>query len=463
MRNDVDLSQDGTATEDARIAALTRALAVRDAEVAGLKAALQAATAAPAPALGWRRAARQAARRLVIGLLGQDRAARLAGRLRGGLGGEGAELSRRVDRLRGRVGATPQAARSPAAPFDPRRMRICWIIPDFIPGAGGHMTIFRIASHLESYGHEVSFLVQSPSRYRSGAEAAQAINAHFQPFRGRVEILGTDLPVLEGDALVATDRFTCYPAQALAGFRRKFYFVQDHETLFYPMGTEALLSENTYAMGFDCLCAGDWLAGLMRDRFGAWAMSWPLAYDPAAYFEDPGAPRAEDRIAFYGRYVTERRAVELGVMALDILHARGVRFHVDFFGWPLRGLRAGYAHTDHGVLGASALGALYRQATVGMVFSATNHSLVNREMMACGLPVVDLDVEGVRAVFPGDVLHRARPDPEAIADALQALLADPARRERLRAAGLAHVAGLSWDGAARLVERAIAARIAETA
>lgn len=424
----------------------------RDAELVELKGSTTA------PALDWRRTARTVARGLVFGLLGQDRAARLAVRLRK----PGAELSRRVDHLRGRVSVAPQPARVPAAPFDPRRMRICWIIPDFVPGAGGHMTIFRIARHLESYGHEVSFLLQGPSRYRSGVEVAAAINSHFQPFRGRVEILGSDLPVLEGDALVATDRFTCYPTQALAGFRRKFYFVQDHETLFYPMGTEALLSENTYRMGFDCLCAGDWLAGLMRDHFGAWAMSWPLAYDSSAYFLDPAAPRAEGRIAFYCRYVTERRAVELGALALEILHARGVRFHVDFFGWPLSGLRASYDHTDHGVLAAPALGALYRRAAVGMVFSATNHSLVNREMMACGLPVVDLDVESVRAVFPDDALHRARPAPEAIADALQGLLADPARRERLRQAGLAHVTGLSWDASARLLEQAIAARIMET-
>lgn len=444
---------------ETQLAELTRELAARDAQVAELKAALQAASRADRSASLWSGLTREGGRRLIRGILGPQRAAQLLGHVRQLADQPGAELSRRVDHLRRRVGWRRQPERISSTPFDARRMRICWIIPDFIPGAGGHMTIFRIASHLESYGHAVSFLVQGPSRYGTENEVARAINEHFQPFGGRVGILGSELPVLEGDALIATDRFTCYPTQALAGFRRKFYFVQDHETQFYPMGTEALLSENTYGLGFDCLCAGEWLAGLMRERFGAWAMSWPLAYDPASYFVDDTTPRALNRIAFYGRYVTDRRAVELGIMALDILHARGVAFHVDFFGWPLAGLKAAYAHTDHGVLAAPALGALYRGATVGLVFSATNHSLVNREMMACGLPVIDLDVESVRAIFPAEILHRVRPEPEAIADALQTLLGDPARRERLRVAGLAHIKGMSWDSSARLVEQAIASRI----
>ena len=47
----------------------------------------------------------------------------------------------------------------------------------------------------------------------------------------------------------------------------------------------------------------------------------------------------------------------------------------------------------------NALADLYRRATVGVVFSATNYSLIPHEMMACGLPVVELDGESTRADF----------------------------------------------------------------
>ena len=374
----------------------------------------------------------------------------------------GADLSRRVQRLSQLTSYETQSYRRPIAPFDPQRMHITWVIPDFAAGAGGHMTIFRIASFLESFGHNVSFLVQNPSSHRNGRDAAETINSHFQPFRGQVNLIGSDLPRLEGDALIATDFFSCYPAQALSGFRRKFYFVQDHEAQFHPMGTKALLADNTYFMGFDCLCAGDWLATLMQERFKNWSMSWPLAYDPSVYFVNHTTPRSTKRIAFYSRFTTERRAVELGVMALEILHNRSIDFHVDFFGYPLNGLRVRFPYTDHGILPSTALGNLYREAALGMVFSTTNHSLVNREMMACGLPVVDLDVESVRHVFPDNVLIKAKPDPNAIADALEHLLNKSSYRDALREKGLDHIAGLSWESSSRIVEHAIVTRISES-
>ena len=146
-------------------------------------------------------------------------------------------------------------------------------------------------------------------------------------------------------------------------------------------------------------------------------------------------------------------------MAFDILHERGVDFHVDRFGSDVGNLGARYTYTNHGALTASRLGNLYRQATVGMVFSSTNHSLVNKEMMACGLPVIDLDVESVRAIFPAGSLRLAPPNPDAIADALQQLLADPAERSRLRRAGTDLVKDLCWEASARVVEDAIIRRI----
>jgi glycosyltransferase involved in cell wall biosynthesis len=97
-----------------------------------------------------------------------------------------------------------------------------------------------------------------------------------------------------------------------------------------------------------------------------------------------------------------------------------------------------------------------------MVFSTTNHSLVNREMMACGLPVVDLDVESVRHVFPENVLIKAKPDPNAIADALEHLLNESSYRDALREKGLDHIAGLSWESSSRIVEHAIVTRISES-
>lgn len=373
-------------------------------------------------------------------------------------------IEKQVDHLSSFVNYKPSGGRPPLESINVSRLRITWVIPDFVAGAGGHMTIFRIASYLERFGHDVRFLVQNPSVHKTGTAALETINRHFQPFSGRVDLFQGETPEAEGDALIATDRFTCYPVRAMERFTRKFYFVQDYEPAFYPAGAEALLTEATYHFDFDCLCAGDWLHRRMSEQFGRWSMSWPLAYDSSVYNLSAGdATRRRRRIAVYARYVTPRRAVELAFMALEVLSKRGAEFEVDFFGWPLGKLHVNFPYRDLGILKGDELAQLYRESTLGVVFSATNHSLVNKEMMACGLPVVDLDLDTVRSIFPDDTIAFAKPDPDGIADQLERLLQEPAERERLSKRGLAYVAELSWEKSARLIETALQQRVTRSA
>jgi glycosyltransferase involved in cell wall biosynthesis len=373
---------------------------------------------------------------------------------------EKSALERQVNHLKRFVDYSPSGGCPANNNADMSRLRITWVIPDFQPGAGGHMTIFRIASYLERFGHDVRILIQNPSVHKTEAEALLTINKHFQPFSGPVEFFQSVTPCTEGDALIATDRFTCYPVRAMDRFIRKFYFVQDYEPSFYPAGSESLLTEATYHFDFDCLCAGDWLHKRMSEQFGRWAMSWPLAYDRTIYrLDDIPRARRPNRIALYARYVTPRRAVELAFMALEILQSRNVNFEVDFFGWQVGKLNVQFPYRDLGVLEAEELAELYREATVGVVFSATNHSLVNKEMMGCGLPVIDLDLDTVRSIFPDNAIAFAQPTPEGIADEIQRLLEIPEERDRLRIGALNYVKDLSWEKSARLVEAAIQERV----
>ncbi|MGF6160671.1 glycosyltransferase involved in cell wall biosynthesis [Ensifer sp. KUDG1] len=373
-------------------------------------------------------------------------------------------LERRIEHLKSFIDYAPSGGTPPLDSMELSRLRIAWVIPDFLPGAGGHMTIFRIASYLERFGHDVQFLVQNPTIHKTELDVLEAINTHFQPFQGKVQLFTGVAPDVVGDALIATDRFTCYPVEAMRGFTRKFYFVQDFEPAFYPAGAEALLTEATYHFDFDCLCAGDWLHRRMSEGFGRWSMSWPLAYDRQIYsLGASDQARHKSRIAVYARYVTPRRAVELAFLALEVLHQRGVSFEVDFFGWQLGKLNVPFPYRDHGVLSGDELATLYREATVGVVFSATNHSLVNKEMMACGLPVIDLDLDTVRSIFPQEVMTFAKPTADGIADALERLLSDPRERQRLQEQALSYVQELSWEKSARMIEAAIQERIEHAA
>ena len=72
-----------------------------------------------------------------------------------------------------------------------------------------------------------------------------------------------------------------------------------------------------------------------------------------------------------------------------------------------------------------------------------------QEMLACGLPCVDLDRPSARSVFGADgPVELADFDADALADALERLLDDEGEWERRSQQGLEFVAPHTWDAAA---------------
>ncbi|HTE59056.1 MAG TPA: glycosyltransferase family 1 protein [Solirubrobacteraceae bacterium] len=76
------------------------------------------------------------------------------------------------------------------------------------------------------------------------------------------------------------------------------------------------------------------------------------------------------------------------------------------------------------------------------------------EAMAAGTPVVAADTAALPDTC-GDAARLVPPDGEAVRDALVSLLADPAERARLRAAGLARAAAFGWDATAHGVDEVL--------
>jgi glycosyltransferase involved in cell wall biosynthesis len=97
---------------------------------------------------------------------------------------------------------------------------------------------------------------------------------------------------------------------------------------------------------------------------------------------------------------------------------------------------------------------------VGLVLSMTNYSLVAQEMLACGLPCVELDSPSIVKAFGRDgPVDMAPLEPFAIADALERLLDDPALREQRREAARKLVTERTWDAAAERFEAGLRAAL----
>ena len=346
--------------------------------------------------------------------------------------------------------------------FDPNKLVIHWVIPDFAAGGGGHMTIFRMVHFLELAGHKQTIWINHPSQHTTPEAAIQTIENHFQHFCGDVRFVDDMLDQAEGDIIIATDCWTVFPILTCKKFLRRFYFVQDHEPSFHPMGANYLVADQTYYEDLDCICASPWLSKLMTEKYGRWARHFWLAADKKIYTSpDKRKKNKIPRIAVYARHFTARRAVELALLALEELADRGVKFSVDFFGAPVDFDTAPFGFVDHGVASQNKLGHIFQDADIGLVFSATNYSLVPQEMMASGLPIVELDGESTRAIFPEDVVTLAAPHPVKIANALDHILKNPKIRAAQANAALKWVSDFSWPGSAKMVEEAMLQRLNE--
>jgi glycosyltransferase involved in cell wall biosynthesis len=336
------------------------------------------------------------------------------------------------------------------APDQP--MRISFVVPPGPKGSGGHMTIANVIRGLERSGHVVSiWLDDIGGRHADDPEASAHFKEWFGPFAAEVR---WGLGDWQGaDVVVATGWQTVFRARTLPNTAARAYFVQDHEVEFFPTSYQSHFAEESYRHGLYPITAGRWLSQLMSERYAQDASWFELGIDSSLYRPVPGVERRDDLVVFYGRGNTPRRAVPVVLSALAELKRRRPQVELCSYGeqWmqPID-----VAVDNRGVLHQSELPALYSEATVGLVLSMTNYSLVAQEMLACGLPCVELDHPSTSAAFSEhpEAIDLVPLDPIAIADTLERLLDDPELRRRRAAAGAAMVATRTWDLAARRVE-----------
>jgi len=345
---------------------------------------------------------------------------------------------------------------------DDTLLHVACVIPPFSRGSGGHNSILQIMRWLERKGHTVSFWINDDFGFMDGDRPARIrgdMREWFAPIEG---------PVFKGfddwygaDVVVATGWQTAHPVMLLPACRARAYLVHDHESEFYATSVESRFAEATYGLDMHAICASPWLEGLVRDRYGRTTSRFDFGVDHDTYRPRPVA-RRRDTIALYGRDVTARRAVPLALLALQELKERRPDLRVVAFGNPdAIDVPVDYEHL--GILRPEELSWTFSEATVGLVLSLTNYSLIPQEMLACGLPCVDLAGISAEGVFGTDgPVALSAFDPVIMADVLDRLLEDEDEWKRRSSAGIAFVASRTWERAAAQVEvglrRAVAVR-----
>ena len=236
----------------------------------------------------------------------------------------------------------------------PDRLHLATVVPPFRRGSGGRSTIMHLLRGLESRGHRCSVWIEGPGDPALFADWFGApgggVHAGFGGWNS-------------ADVALATGWQTAHRVLRLPGCGARAYLVQDHEPDFHGASAERMWAEETYRLGVPCIAASPWLAGLLRERYGAQAEAFDLGVDHTVYRPAPGAERRAERVVFYARASTPRRAVPLGLLALEELHRRRPTVEIVLFGEALP-VAAPFPHRHAGVLPGAELAQLGRARAV---------------------------------------------------------------------------------------------------
>lgn len=337
-------------------------------------------------------------------------------------------------------------------------LKIGWVLSPISIGSGGQHTIARFAKSLQERGHDVTFFIYESIAQQPADYAHELLKEHFDidvQCRPMVEAEN-----FNGDVMFATGWETAYPVFNMSIPAHKMYFVQDFEPLFYGTGSKSVLAENTYRFGFYGVTAGRWLTQKVAE-YGMPADYFDFGADLDIY-RPVGTVQKQPQVCFYARPVTERRAFEIGVLALARFHQEHPDYRIVFFGWDVSDYDIPFPYENRGIVNPTELAEIYHASQACLVLSLTNASLLPLELLAAGCVPVMNDGPNNRMVIGEnpDIVYTIN-SPIELAKGLDAVVTDPQINERCRRISQM-ASSSSWDASYEKFEHIILREVTDT-
>ena len=315
-------------------------------------------------------------------------------------------------------------------------MRAAWVLPSLIEGSGGHRTILQNVQYLIRKGYECDVYVEDKGEVKNSEELRRQAETLFGKHNCRF-ILGYDIQG-EYDIIFATAWFTAKVVRDCNSKAVKAYFIQDFEALFNPMGDGYILACNSYGYGLKPVTIGRWLSHKMQTEYHTPSRYFDFCADRRIYRPLPEAKK-EHAICFVYQPDKPRRCSVLGIEALGIVKFLRPDVKIYLYGSNIKG-NVWFEHENLGIIPLEKCNALYNKCEVGLCISSSNPSRIPFEMMAAGLPVVDLYMENNFYDMPNEGVRLAHTTPESIAQALIEILDHPETAAQMSEAGKRYMA-----------------------
>lgn len=295
--------------------------------------------------------------------------------------------------------------------------KAAWLLPFFIEGSGGHRTMFQNIQCLAEHGYECDVYVEDKGQARNSAEVKKLAEKYFGTC-SCTYYLGFDVRK-EYDIVFATAWYTARIVRDLPLKAKKAYFIQDFEALFHPMGDGYLMACNSYCYGLHPITIGRWLSNKMTEEYHMPSQYFDFCADLTVY-RNMQLER-EYAVCFIYQPDKPRRCSMLGIEALGIVKHLRPDVKIYLYGSDLKG-NVWFAHENLKIISVEKCNELYNKCSAGLCISASNPSRIPFEMMAAGLPVVDIFMENNLYDMPSQGISLAHYTPESIAHALIEIL-----------------------------------------
>lgn len=292
---------------------------------------------------------------------------------------------------------------------------VAWICVDFGAGSGGHRTVFQNFNYLAKHGYKCDLYVidaKEPEEELKARIAKDYFDLNGGIYTGKTLRKKYDM-------IIATYYETVECVVKMEA-EKKVYFIQDYEPWFFPMSENYLMARKSYQYGLNGISIGKWLAKKIQESFKMKMSYFDFGADLQTYCKLDNSEK-EDAICFIYQPDKPRRCVDMGLRALQIVQS--VRPETKIYLYGSQKMIPFNIRAEHlGVITVEECNRLYNKCRVGLCLSASNPSRVPFEMMAAGLPVVDMYLENNLYDFPEQGCLLAEPSAEAIAGAILKLL-----------------------------------------
>lgn len=332
---------------------------------------------------------------------------------------------------------------------------IVFILPDMATFSGGLTSVLRLATYLSGFGYDIFYYTLNPTQ-DSVFKHNATIN--LKGYKGQL-IQEQELQQRTFDVVVATLWTSVYfVAKNRHLFRYKAYFIQDFEPYFYPQGDLFQLSLQTYRMGFIMISLGSWNKRMIESNDSKLSVhSVDFPFEQSEYqLESSGRVPIQEKIArkqlTFAVYIKNdpKRAPALLVLQLghmkQQLESQGYTIEIIYYGTDAS-YEIPYGF-NAGKLSLEELKSLYLKADFGVVASFTNISLVNYEMIAMGLPVMDYRSGSAPDFFSDDTMLFLSHETDGMYKTVLSLIASPQRLDALVLNAQKHIKGKTWESTA---------------